>query len=95
MVLEESIQFSTVLIVTLAFTVISLFANKEGLKLALKLIAVICWFVMSISSFLFFGVDTALAIPLMFLFLGIGLVFAFSIVTDWTIEKKDRVFKYG
>lgn len=95
MVLSETIQYITILGITLIFSAFSMTIEREGLRMALKIVAVLSWFVMSLSTFFFFGTTATLAIPLTVMFLGIGLVFAFTTITEWTAEKKDKIWSFG
>lgn len=95
MVLPETIQYASLLGVTIVFSAFALTIDKEGLKLVLKLTATICWFVMALTQFFFFGGSNVLAAPMVMLFLAFGIIFAFSTVTDWNTEKKDRIWKFG
>lgn len=58
----------------------------------LKVISAIFWFIDGLTVFYFFGASSLLAIPLMMMFLGLGLVFTFSIVTDFKQKERDRVY---
>lgn len=92
MVLSESIQFITILGVTLAFTVFSFMDIEQ--KIIMKIIAGICWFMLSVTSLFFFGVGELLSIPLMLMFLAFGMIFSFSIVTDFKNKKRDQVWNF-
>lgn len=92
MVLEESLLYSALFVSTLVFSVVALL-NTEY-RLLLKVVAGLCWFVMALSQFYFFGVASALSIPVMFLFLGFGLIYCFSIVSDFKQAERDRVYGF-
>ena len=92
MVLSESIQFITILGVTLAFTVFSFMDIEQ--RLTMKVIAGICWFVMSLTTFFFFGTGQLLSVPLTFMFLAFGMISMFSIVTDFKQKKRDQVWNF-
>ena len=94
MVLSETIQYITILGIAIVFSAFSMTIEQEGLKMALKLISILSWFIMALSTFFFFGTDAILAVPLTIMFLGIGLVFAFTTVTAWTAEKKKKIFGF-
>ncbi len=92
MVLEETFLFTAILVSTLVFSIVALI-NTEY-RLLLKVVAGLCWFVMSLTQFYFFGVDNVLAVPVMFLFLGFGMVYSFSIVSDFRQKKRDEVYGF-
>jgi uncharacterized membrane protein len=90
MVLEESFQFVALLVITLGFTFATLIKNDY--RLLFKVVASLCWFVMALTQIYYFGGGQLLAVPLMFLFTGLGLIFTFSIVTDFKDKERDRVY---
>lgn len=92
MVLEETFLFTAILVSTLVFSVIALLDTEY--RLLFKFVAGLCWFVMGLSQFYFFGVGHALAIPMMFLFMGFGMVYSFSIVSDFRQKKRDKVYGF-
>lgn len=92
MVLEESFQFVAVFVITLVFSMASLM-NTEY-RIMLKVIAGISWFIMALTQYYYFGGSQLLAYPLTFLFLGFGLVFSFSIVSDFKQKERDRVYGF-
>lgn len=95
MVLSETIAYVTIFAVTLVFSGLALaLGNNEKLRIVVKVIAGLAWFVMSLTQFYFFGASHTLAIPFMFMFLGIGSVFCYSIVQDFKTEKNDRIWKF-
>lgn len=90
MVLEESFQFVAIFVTTLVFSMATL-PNTEY-RLLLKVMAGISWFVLALTQYYYFGGSQLLAYPLTFLFLGFGLVFCFSIVTDFRNKKRDEIY---
>ncbi|MFA5365512.1 MAG: hypothetical protein WC325_10075 [Candidatus Bathyarchaeia archaeon] len=92
MVLEETFQFAAILIVTLVFSVVSLLDLEY--RLLLKVVAGCCWFVLALTQVYYFGGGQLLAVPLMFLFLGLGMVYCFSIVSDFRQKKRDEVYSF-
>lgn len=92
MVLEESFQFVAIFVITLVFSMASLM-NTEY-RMMLKVIAGISWFIMALTQYYYFGGSQLLAYPLTFLFLGFGLVFSFSIVSDFKQKERDRVYSF-
>ena len=92
MVLEESFQFVALLCITLGFSFATLIDNEY--RLVMKVIAGICWFVLSLTQIYFFGGAQILAVPLMFLFMAFGLIFCFSIATDFRQKKRDEIYGF-
>jgi uncharacterized membrane protein len=92
MVLEESFQFIAVFVITIVFSMASLM-NTEY-RIMLKVIAGLSWFIMALTQYYYFGGSQVLAYPLTFLFLGFGLVFSFSIVSDFKQKERDRVYGF-
>lgn len=93
MVVSETIQYITILGITIIFSAFSLINIEQ--KLVMKVSAGLCWFIMALTQFFFFGVTQALTIPLMFMFLGFGLIFSFSIVTDFKNKKHDAIWNFN
>jgi hypothetical protein len=92
MVLEETFQFAAILIITLVFSTVSLL-NLEY-RLLLKIVAGLCWFIMALTQIYYFGGGQLLAVPLMLLFLGLGMVYSFSIVSDFRQRKRDEIYNF-
>jgi hypothetical protein len=92
MVLSETIQYVTILGVTVFFSAFS-FADTEH-RLVIKIVSGLCWFVMALTQFYYFGVTQVFAVPFMFLFLGLGTIFCFSIVTDFRQKKRDEIWNF-
>jgi hypothetical protein len=92
MVLEETFQFTALLIITLVFSTVSLL-NLEY-RLLLKIVAGLCWFIMALTQIYYFGGGQLLAVPLMLLFLGLGMAYSFSIVTDFRQKKRDEIYNF-
>ena len=92
MVLEESFQFVALLCITLGFSFATMI-NTEY-RLIMKVVASLCWFVMALTQIYFFGGSQLLAVPTMFLFMAFGLVFTFSIVTDFRQKKRDEIYGF-
>jgi hypothetical protein len=98
MALSETIQYIIPFGVTMVFTAFA-FAlstgkdNKE-LSLIFKGIAGLCWFMMSLIQFFFFGSEALLAIPTTILFMGFGFIFTFLIVQDFGEQKKERIWRF-
>ncbi|MFA5366046.1 MAG: hypothetical protein WC325_12765 [Candidatus Bathyarchaeia archaeon] len=63
-------------------------------RIMLKVIAGLSWFIMALTQYYYFGGSQVLAYPLTFLFLGFGLVFSFSIVSDFKQKERDRVYGF-
>ena len=93
MVLSETIQYVTILGITIVFSAFSFMEFEH--RLTVKVIASLCWFVMALTQFYYFGASQVLAVPFMFLFLGLGMVFSFSIVTDFRQKKRDEIYNFG
>jgi uncharacterized membrane protein len=94
MVLSETIQYVTILAVTIIFTAFALGIQDKIYKTFLKVLAGLCWFVMALIQFYFMGTEALLALPLMFMYLGIGMVFSFSMLADYLTTKKERMWKF-
>jgi hypothetical protein len=92
MVLEEAYLFAAIIVTTLTFSIVALL-NTEN-RIVLKVIAGLGWFVLALTQFYFFGVTHALGVPLMFLFLGVGMFYSFSIVSDFRQKKRDEVYGF-
>jgi len=92
MVLEETFLFSAIFVTTLVFSILAL-VNTEY-RLLMKVTAGLCWFVMALTQIYFFGVANVLVVPVMLLFLGFGMVYSFSIVSDFRQRKRDEVYGF-
>ncbi len=92
MVLEETYLFAAIVTTTLVFSVVALL-NTEY-RMLLKVLSGLCWFVLALTQFYFFGVDHALGVPLMFLFLGVGMFYSFSTVSDFRQKKRDEIYNF-
>jgi hypothetical protein len=95
MVLSETIQYITVLAVTIFFSAFAFVIEKEMLQVVLKVIAGVCWFSMAVTQFYFFGGSQLFAVPSTIMFFGIGIVYIFSIVYDFKQENKDKIWNFG
>jgi uncharacterized membrane protein len=95
MVLSDTIAYVTILAVTIVFSSFALaLGSNEKLRIVNKVIAGLTWFVLALTQFYFFGGSHPLCVPMMFLFMGIGSVFCYSIVQDFKTEKNDRIWKF-
>ena len=94
MVLSETVTYITLLVVALAFSILALAIKDQGYRIILKIIAGLSWLVMSVTSIFFLGGSALLAVPMMLMFLGIGLVFFFTMVRDFYQEKKSRIWQF-
>ena len=95
MVLTETVAYTSMLAITIIFSCIALaLGNKEKIRIVIKVIAGMSWFVLSLTQIYFFGASFLLAVPLMAMFMGIGMVFSFSIVQDFKTEKNRRIFSF-
>lgn len=90
MVLSETIQFASVVMVTIVFSAFS-FTDSQY-RLVIKLIAGLMWFILSLTTVAFFGGTAVLTVPLMFMFMGIGLFFFFTTISDWKQKKRDEIW---
>ena len=93
MVLTETIQYITVFAVTIVFSAFAL-AITNRLAVVLKVIAGLSWFTLSLTQFFYFGGSQVIAAPLSLMFMGIGLFFCFSIVTDFRTAKEKRIWRF-
>ncbi len=93
MAISETIQYVTILAITIVFSAFSL--TIESHKFILKIIAGLCWFIMALTQFMFMGGSAVLAVPFAVLYLGLGFVFTASIVSDFMTEKKSRIWSFG
>jgi len=94
MVLEESIQFIILFAITVFFSGFAFTLKDSRYVFIFKLLGVLCWFVLGVSEFIFFGVNQFLAAPLMLLFIGFGLVFAVSMVDDYQKLAHEKIWDF-
>ncbi len=92
MVLSETVVYVSLLGVTLAFSAFALASEMH--RMALKIIAGLCWFVMALTQFFFLGGSALLAAPLSLLYVGFGLVFCFSMVTEFNETKRRKIWDF-
>lgn len=92
MVLSDTILYITLYATTIVFSAFSL-ADTEY-RLMMKVIAGLFWFVDSLTVFYFFGGSGVLVVPLAMLFAGLGLVYSFSIVSDFKQKERDRIYSW-
>jgi hypothetical protein len=89
MPITESIQYIAVFGITILFSCFALVLDEH--KLLTKMIAGLCWFIMSLVQFILGGHQGVLTVPFSLLFMGFGLVFVFSTVTDyWKTEGEKK-----
>lgn len=94
MVVSETVQYVTILGLSIVFSVLALVIQENTYRLVLKVSASLCWFILSLTQFLFLGGSATMAVPLAMLFLGFGFVFAASIVTDFQSQKREKIFGF-
>jgi hypothetical protein len=82
----------TLLGTTILFSAFSL-ADTEH-RLLFKVVAGLFWFINSLTALYFFGGSGLLSVPLMLMFMGLGLVFCFSIVVDFKQKERDRIYGF-
>jgi hypothetical protein len=92
MVLSDTILYVTLLGTTILFSAFSLSDTEH--RLVFKVIAGLFWFVNSVTAFYFFGGSGLLSVPLALMFMGLGFVFCFSIVTDFRQKERDRIYGF-
>lgn len=92
MVLEDSLAYITILVISVVFSSFSL-ADTEY-RLVLKIIASLSWMIMALTQFYFFGGSYMLAAPLAFFYVALALFFTFTIVTDFRQKKRDEVWGF-
>lgn len=93
MVVEETIAYASVLLLTVVFTVMALVVKDKLWRVALKFIAGLFWIIMSIGQFVFFGAASdviVLSLP----YAIFGMVFWIAIYNDFLSEKKNRVWDF-
>lgn len=96
MVLSETVQFVVIFAVTTFFSAFALAVdNKDYIRITLKVIAGLCWFLLAVTQIYYFGGTQLLAVPFMMLCTGIGLVYCFSIVNDFRTEKHNRIWSFS
>jgi hypothetical protein len=93
MVLSETLNYVTLLAMTIIFTAFALAIPDKIWSLLLKVIAGLFWFVMAVSSFFFFGSESFLMI-MSLPYAIIGLIFWILIIHDSLKTKHDRPFMF-
>ena len=94
MPISETILFTTVFGLAIIFTVLSFALQKdEKTRIAIKIIAGICWFTLSLAMFGVADFEGTLTMPFMWLCFGIGFVMLLTTVFDWRSDKKNRWLK--
>lgn len=81
MLLNEIIQYMSLLGITIIFTIIALTMQEH--RVLYKVLSGICWFTTAITQFILGDVTGALTIPLTMLFFSFGFLLILSSTLDW------------
>lgn len=91
--LSDTMAYVTVIMVTVIFTVFALTIQDAFWKISLKMLSMICWFIMGLTMFYFFGF-TFLTDIFALLFVIVGFFFPVSVIKDMLDVKKERAWSF-